>query len=295
MADLRHAFGEFHARIALTHGNKVVMQMAREATRERIRRYFGDTLGVKIPLFRGQGAYVMDIMVNPIAGEYDIDDGVYLQHLDNRNHGNWPAADTVHRWLMDALDGYCGGKTEAKRACVRFRFPGLYHVDLPVYGQFNGRFRLAVKGSPNWPRSDPTSLCLWFGSHVSRYGEQLRRIVCYIKEWAGFQTRRCGGMPGGLILTVLAVQHYQNHEKDDVALARTLKSISNAVCSQFSVPNPVDSGEELTGRLTAVQKTNFQDAVQKAGGDAMEALNMVDSHKALTVWRRVLGNRFPKA
>ena len=294
MADLQHAFGKFHTRIALTRGNKVVMQKAREATRERIRRYFHDTLQVKMPMFRGQGAYVMDTMVNPIGGEYDIDDGVYLQHLDHQNDGNWPAADTVHRWLMNALDGHCGGKTEGKRACVRFRFPSLYHVDLPVYGQLNGRFRLAVKGAPNWPSSDPISLSLWFGSHVSRYGEQLRRIVCYIKEWSGFQTRRCGDMPGGLILTVLAVQHYQNHDKDDVALARTLKAISNAVCPLFSVPNPVDIGEELTVRLTDVQKTNFQDAVQKAGGGTMAALNMVDSHKALALWRKVLGDRFPK-
>jgi hypothetical protein len=294
MPDLQYAFGKFHARIALTHGNKVVMQMAREAIRERIRRYFRDILQVKIPMFRGQGAYVMGTMVNPVGGEYDIDDGVYLQHLDHRNDANWPAAETVHGWLVKAVDGHCGAKTEGKRACVRVRFRDLYRVDLPVYGQLNGQFRLAVKGTSNWLSSDPMPLSLWFGSLASRYGEQLKRIVCYIKAWADFQTCHWGYMPNGLILTVLAVQHYQSHNKDDVALACTLKAISTAVCSPFYVPNPVDIGEQLTARLTSIQKIKFQEAVKEAAKDAIEALSLADSHKVSKIWRKVFGDRFPK-
>lgn len=294
MADLQHAFGKFHARIALTYGNKAVLRMTREAIRERIRRYFRNTLQVKMPMFRGQGAYALDTMVNPIDGEYDIDDGVYLQHLDHLYDGNWPAADSVHRWLVNAVDGYCSVKTEGKRACVRVRYQSLCRVDIAVYGQLNGRLRLAVKGEPKWRRSEPLSLSLWFGSHISRYGEQLRRIVCYLKAWADFQTRRWGNMPGGLILTVLAVHHYQSHEKDDVALAYTLRAISNAVSPHFSIPNPVDLGEELSARLTNVQKTNFKDAVKEAAEDAIAAVSLLDSKKASTIWRKVLGDRFPK-
>lgn len=294
MTDLQHAFGEFYTRIALTRGNMAMMQMARETIRERIRRYFRDTLGMETPIFRSQGAYAMNTMLNPLDGEYDIDDGVYLQHLDHRNDENWPEADTVHRWLMNALDGHCGGKAESKRACVRVRFRGLYRVDLPVYGQLNGRLRLAVKGTSNWPNSDPMSLSLWFGSQVSRYGEQPRRIVRYIKAWADFQTRNWGDMPDGFMLTVLAAQHYQHSEKDDAALARTLEAISTAVCSSWYVPNPVDIGEQLTARLTHIQKIKFQKAVKEAAKDAKEALSLADSHRASKIWRKVFGDRFPK-
>jgi ABC-type dipeptide/oligopeptide/nickel transport system ATPase component len=294
MADFHYEFNRFHNRIALTYGNKAMMQMARETIRERIRMYFRNTLQVKPPMFRGQGAYAMNTMVNPIDGEYDIDDGVYLQHLDQQNDGNWPTADTVHRWLMNALDGHCGGKAEGKRACVRVRFRGLYRVDLPVYGQLNGRFRLAVNGASNWPNSDPISLTLWFGSHVSRYGAQLRRIVCYIKAWADFQTRRWGEMPDGFILTVLAVQHYQNRDKDDAALAYTLKAISTAVCSPMYIPNPVNIGEQLAERLTQIQKIKFQEAVMESAADAIEALSLADSHRVLKIWRKVFGDRFAK-
>lgn len=294
MADLHRKFVKFYARIALTSGNKAVLRMTREAIRERIRKYFRDTLQVKIPMFRGQDAYALDTMVNPIDGEYNIDDGVYLQHLDQLNDENWPAPDSVHLWLVNAVEGYCGGKTEGKRACVRVRYQSLFRVDIAVYGHLNGRLRLAVKGEPKWRHSEPLSLSLWFGRHVSRYGEQLRRIICYIKAWAGVQTRRRGNMPGGLILTVLAVRHYQNHEKDDVALAYTLRAISNAVYPNFSVSNPLDLGEELTVWLTHVQKTNFQDAVNEAAEDAIEAVNLLDSNSASTIWRKVLGSRFPK-
>lgn len=294
MADLQHAFNEFYAHIVLTHGNKVVMQMAREAIRERIRRYFRNTLHLKPPMFQGQGAYVMGTMVNPIGGEYNIDDGVYLQHLDYRNDGDWPSAETVHRWLKKALDGHYGGKTEERRTFVRVRFRGLYHVDLTVYGQLNGQLRLAVRGTSNWPNSDPISLSLWFGSHIRQRGEQLRRIVCYIKAWADFQSRHWGDMPDELKLTILAVQHYQYNERDDIALACTLKTISNAACSPFYVPNPVDISEQLIARITHIQKIKFQEAIKQAAEDATQTLSLSDTHKALKTWRKIFGDRFPK-
>jgi ABC-type dipeptide/oligopeptide/nickel transport system ATPase component len=294
MADLHYEFNLFYNRIALTYGNKVVIQMARETIRERIRRYFRDTLKVKSPMFRGEGAYVMNTMVNPTDGEYDIDDGVYLQHLDQQNDGSWPTADTAHCWLVDALDGHCGGKAEDKRNCVRIRFRGLYRVDLSVYGQLNGRLRLAVNGQTNWLDCDPMSPTLWFGSHVSRCGAQLRRVVCYIKAWADFQTRRWGEMPDGFILTILAVQHYQNRDKDDAALAYTLKAISTAVGSPLHASNPVYIDKQLTERLSHIQKIKFQKAVEEAAENALEALSLADAHKVSKIWRKVFGDRFPK-
>jgi hypothetical protein len=235
----------------------------------------------------------MGTTVNLIDGEYDIDDGVYLQHLDNQDDSEWPTAATVHQWLMKATDGHTGEKPMDKRTCVRVRYAGQHHVDLPSYGELNGKYHLAVKGEAKWPHGDPLALTHWFIATVKLYGEQLRRLVRYLKAWADFQSGRRGKMPSGLILTVLAANHFRKHEKDDIALANTLQAISNAVSTTFFVLNPVDINEALTDRLTDVQKTRFQDAIKTAAENANQAIAQEDEQKASYLWRKQLGDRFP--
>jgi hypothetical protein len=293
MADLQDEFNIFHDCIALTSGKKAVLRTVRNAIRERIRKNFRETLKIPVPKFRGQGSYAMDTTVNSIGGEYDIDDGVYLQHLDNQDDSHWPAAATVHQWLVKATDGPTREKPMDKRTCVRVRYAGQYHVDLPLYGELKGLYLLAVKSETNWPHSDPLALTDWFIAKVELYGEQLRRIVRYLKAWADFQAARRGKMPGGLILTVLAANYFRRHEQDDVSLANTFQAISDAVRIAFFVLNPVDINEELTERLTGVQKTRFQEAVKAAAKDAKEAVAQKDGHKSSKQWRKQLGNRFP--
>lgn len=293
MADLHKSFGVFHDRIALTSGKKASLRTSREAVRERIRKYFRDTLKVQIPKFHGQGSFAMGTTLNPIDGEYDIDDGVYLQHLDNQDDSRWPTAATVHQWLVKATDGQTGEKPVDKRTCVRVRYAGQYHVDLPAYGELKGQYFLAVKGEAKWIPSDPRALTEWFIGKVKLHGEQLRRIVRYLKAWADFQSKRRGKMPSGLILTVLAGHYFRGHARDDIALSDTLQAVSTAVGIILRVPNPVDPGEELTARLTEVQKTRFQDAVRAVAEDAREAVTSEDDHSASKRWRNQLGDRFP--
>jgi hypothetical protein len=293
MADLQDEFTRFHDRIALTSGKKAVLRTARDAIRERIRNYFRETLKITVPKFRGQGSYAMGTTVNPIGGEYDIDDGVYFQHMDNQDDSDWPAAATVHQWLMKATDEHTSEKPMDKRTCVRIRYAGQYHVDLPSYGELNGQYLLAVKGEARWPHSDPIALTYWFKAMVKLHGEQLRRLVRYLKAWADFQSGRRGKMPSGLILTVLAANHFQRHEKDDIALTHTFQAILSAVSTIFFVLNPVDINEALTERLTDAQKTRFRVAIKAAAEDTSLAITQEDPHSASKLWRKQLGDRFP--
>jgi hypothetical protein len=293
MADLHNEIAAFHDRIALTSYRKKVLQAARDAIRERIRNYFSETLKIKAPKFRSQGSYAMGTTINPIGGTYDIDDGVYIQHLNNRDDSQWPAATTVHQWLMKAADGHTSEKPMDKRTCVRVRHACRYHVDLPSYGELNGQYHLAVNGEAKWPHSDPLALTRWFSAMAKLYGEQLRRVVRYLKSWADFQSGRRGKMPSGLILTVLATNHFQRHEKDDIALARTFQAISNSVSTIFFVLNPVDINEALTERLTVAQRKRFQVAIKAAADNANQAIVQEDEPTASNLWREQLGNRFP--
>jgi len=293
MADLQKEFNTFHDRIALTSSKKNSLKKARNALREKIRKYFRETLKLNIPKFQGQGSYAMGTTVNPLNGEFDIDDGVYLQHLDTSENSEWPTPDTVHRWLVQATDGHTGEKPMDKRTCVRVRYAGQYHVDLPAYSELSGDYLMAEKGDKGWHRSDPLALTDWFKGRVKNHGEQLRKMVRYLKAWADFQAGRLGAMPSGLILTVLASNHYCADLRDDIAFANTLGAISNAVGSAFYVYNPMDAGEELTARLTEAQKTRFQEAISDAADAAAEAINIDDRHVAAKTWRKQFGDRFP--
>ena len=293
MADLQDKFKTFHDRIALMSGKKVSLRTARNALRDKIRKYFRDVLKLNVPKFHGQGSYSMGTMVNPLNGEFDIDDGVYLQHLDTSDKSEWPTPETVHRWLVQATDGHTGQKPVDKRTCVRVRYAGQYHVDLPVYGELNGAYLLAEKGEKGWHQSDPLALTDWFKGRVKIHGEQLRFIVRYLKAWADFQSSRRGKMPNGLILTVLAADHFYADTRDDIALANTLRNIDDAMRIILSVCNPVDAAEELTSRLTDQQKKRFQEAISDTADAATEAINIDDRHEASNIWRKQFGDRFP--
>lgn len=293
MADLRSEFRTFHDRIALTSGKKSALRKSRDAIRARIRSHFSESLKLKVPKFLGQGSYAMGTTVNPLDGEFDIDDGVYLQHLDNKDNSKWPTPETVHSWLVKAADGHTNEKPVDKQRCVRVQYAGQYHLDLPPYAELNVEYMLAEKGSRGWHRSDPLGLTLWFRETVKLRGEQLRRIVRYLKAWADFQSGRRGKMPSGLILTVLAVENYRGDERDDLCLANTVRSILAATAQVLHVYNPIDSEEELTARLSPEQKARFQEAISALASDAAAAVETEDSEKASKLWRMQLGDRFP--
>jgi hypothetical protein len=162
-----------------------------------------------------------------------------------------------------------------------------------LYSKLNGNYLLAEKGDKGWHRSDPLALTIWFKKQVKLQGEQLLRVVRYIKAWSDFQSGRRGKMPSGLILTVLATQYLSSNERDDVSLERVAQGISSAVHPVFSVLNPIDFGEDLAAKLTHEQKVRFQEAVSDLAADATAAIKADDREKASKIWRRQLGDRFP--
>jgi hypothetical protein len=293
MANLQDAFEEFHRKIAVSSGNKIVLRMALDSIRSQIRKYFRRTLHLQVPKFRSQGAYAVNTLVNPILGEINLNDGVYLQHMDPQDDMKWPTGAAVRQLLMDAIDSHHRSMVIEKRACVRLRVIGLYNVDLPIYGVLRDLSMLALKSGHGWVLSNPQDLIQWFNSYMTLYGEQLRRIIRYVKAWADFQSLKNRQMPKGLVLSILAARHFQDDLRDDVALAYTFKVISNAVTPYFSVPNPVNINEELAERLSLSQIKHFCAAIEEATAIAISAIRMDDPREASILWRKLFGYRFP--
>lgn len=97
MSNCHDLFIKFHDdEIYLKSDKKESLRTSRNALRDKIKKYFSEELDVKKPKFYGQGSYMMNTTVTPIDGEYDIDDGIYLEHLKDTDEGDWPTPSTVH-------------------------------------------------------------------------------------------------------------------------------------------------------------------------------------------------------
>ena len=292
MANCHDLFQKFHDKIKLPSSKREYLMQARDAIRDRARKHFKEELKCNVPKFWIQGSYAMRTVANPLDGEYDIDDGVYLQNLDV-NKEKWPPTSTVHNWVFKAVKGHTDKDPVDKRTCVRVIYSGKYHVDLPIYGENKGLYYLAEKGENGWNESNPRTLTAWFKNEVETKGEQLRQVVRYLKAWADFKQKNNGKMPSGLLLTVLVTYNYEKHDRDDTCVGATVKNIYAIVSTNFAVYNPVDVKEDLASHLTESQKETFKNLVSKLLASAGIALKEDSRKKASETWQKEFGDRFP--
>lgn len=299
MADCHKNFltlsNSFHSKIALDEPKKDSLKTSREDLRKHIKAKFKEKDRPPVK-FLIQGSFAMDTAVNPLHGDYDIDDGLYFKpQLENR-----PVPETVHAWVVEAARSYRTVDPPIdKKRCVRVPLKASYHIDLPIYDLIdngNGTFspELAIKGD-GWRYSDPKKLIDWFNDRVSSTNTQIRRLTRYFKAWVDFQEYKSGTkMPSGLALTILAAQEYQYDSRDDVAFALTASAINQRIDRDESIFNPVDQKEDLRERITDPQLENFKGCLTDLVKHAEAALNHNSAEEAAkNHWRRVLGDRFP--
>ena len=291
MADCHDLFQAFHDKIELSSSRKQFLKQARNALRKKVKDYFSEEREEKSPKFWNQGSYIMSTIINPLDDEYDIDDGVYLQNIDKDNK-DWPSPETVHSWMCKATKGHTDKNPVDKRTCIRVIYSGKYHVDLPVYGEYKDEYYLAEKGDKGWHPSDPKGLTNWFKSQADKKGEQLKRIVRYLKAWVDHESNN-GKLPSGLILTILVVDNYEIKDRDDVSFGRAIRNIYKSIVDSFIIHNPVNSQEDLAEGLTDSQKKRFRNLLLNLLDSAGEALKEENKKEACKIWRREFGDRFP--
>ena len=302
MANCHDLFQKFHTSIATSATRKANLRTSRNATRDRIRKHFKETMQVTPPKFHGQGSYSMNTLVNPLDGRYDIDDGVYLQHL-SEDRSTWPTAATVHGWLLDATRDSTDIPPQDRARCVRVIYKATppYHIDLPVYVMSNNVPQLFDKGrerATGWPvspyESDPREMTRWFQRHVDD-NDQLRRLVRYTKAWKDNKRNYGTAVAKGLMLTILISETLITDTRDDVALSKTIDAANNRMKISIVVRKPVTPFEDLTCNWTNRQREDFLDCLQQFRDRAADAIAEDDKSKAAKIWQKLFGDRFPDA
>lgn len=288
MANCHKLFLDFNTVIALYSSRKKSLRKSRNAVRDKIRNYFRDQKNGFSPKFHGQGSFMMNTIIEPLDGEFDIDDGIYFKVEAEPLQ----SISTFHRWICEAVDGHTKQEPIDKQACVRLVYAGEYHLDLPIYYIVEEQTPYLAHKGKGWIESDPREFIKWFNEKADEDG-QLKRIVRYLKAWSDY---RKGQLPSGLIFSILAATNVVFDERDDVAFYETLCNIQNYLKQDFVCERPTTPACE--NLLEDYSKTNKDYFLAQLGSfiqSAEKALDEKTSQKdACKAWQLHFGeDRFP--
>lgn len=285
MADCHSVFLEFDQQIKLPENKKEGLRISRDSLRKKVKQAFSEK-GYDVK-FSWQGSFAMNTIITPEDGDYDIDDGIYLQ-LDTDPE---ETIYTLHNWIVKVAEGYTSKKPINKSTCVRVLFSDGHHVDLVLYRKSeDDEHPWLGHKKEGWILSDPKEFVDWFNDKCDEKG-QLKRMVRYLKAWSDHLK---GDMPSGLILTVLACNNIEFNERDDIALLATLKNIERSLEDEFICYRPTtDSTEDLFSEYSETRRDYFLQRLHSLIVSGDQAIQEINQKDACPKWRKHLGNRLP--
>lgn len=289
MPDMNELFLTFDENIKLSASKSDSLKTSRNSLRKDIKSWFEDNNKCK-PSFCWQGSFAMKTTINPIGeNDYDMDDGVYLNGYSS-DKDTWPATSTVHGWIKNATDDRTEQETIDKNTCVRIVYADNYHIDLPIYIMKDDIAFLAHK-SKGWIESDPKAFTDWFLEKKSTHGEQLRRIVRYLKAWKDYKNLPLKGIE----LTILACENIDCFEnRDDKALKNTLANIISKLEDNYICEKPVIPNENLFEEHSETRQHEVITAFKDLKNAIEEAIAERDEEIASEKLIAFFGSRFPK-
>lgn len=260
----------------------------------------------------------------------DVDDGCYLPLSFVSQTKRPSAAATVFfnaaEEALSPLVKQNGWKliTE-KSTCIRIVIASYAHIDIPLYAIPDHEFVTLAKASMelygyaafdeavrkaerdawtalprdkvllahrdlNWIASDPRPIKEWFLAEVDAKGEQLRRIIRYLKAFRDWKWS--SGGPSSILLMAAVAPLFEKYDRrDDLALLNIVAQLPERL--RAGVYSPIDEAESLTKRLgeEGVEEAakTFEEFEKMLRG-AVDASNPAQA----CIWmRREFGPRFP--
>ena len=318
MANLHPVFSKYNQIIRLADDKRTELILVRNNLRTRIQKrheqFAGNIKQYDDLEFQSQGSFVMDTIITPVHDDYDLDDGIYF--IGKLPPEKRPDPEIFHKVIIEAIGANYNDveKMIDKATCVRVLYKSGFHIDLPIYYADNKECPDLADKIRKWILSNPVEFIAWFEdkarsgfqkaflyesalydkyerwlTDIRKKDVQLRRIVRYLKSWGDLRREE---MPCGLIMTILATNHYYEHERDDIALKETLVLIEASLRKSFKCQRPTTPvGEDL------FDSYKNKDAFMKYLGyfieNAKNALMESDPQKACQHWQKSLGDRFP--
>jgi hypothetical protein len=282
-------FLAFNRTISISSEKKKNLQSAHNTIRTKLINYFEDKNHIPNIDFFIQGSYKMGTMVENMDSFSDIDLGVYFKEKPSI------AISTIQYHIKEALTGHTSKGVEIKKMCVRLNYVRDFHIDLPIYYKDLNNTYFGCKHD-GWQKSDPKDFIKWFKSQT-KDKPQLVRVIRYLKAWADYRKYQTNKRyPSGLVLTLWAIEHYYEDERDDVAFAFTsdmiLQYLDENYQSDWEAKMPVAPYDDALSRLSNNQKEYFYNDFKEMIESAFAVLEYDNQHSAILEWKNVFGNRF---
>jgi hypothetical protein len=290
MADCNSEFTTFSGKIQLGTTRVSNLRRSRDAIRDRIVNYYKEK-EKNVPDFCGQGSFKVKTGIVQLNEDYDIDYGVYLNHLPTEKE-DWPSTKSIHREICEAVDGQTDTPVTDKHACVRVQYKKDYHVDLAIYGEYDGKIYLARTDSEKWEENNPKLFTQWFLDKKAGWGEQLRSVCQYIKKWSYYN----GWIDdiSGFLITILIGNHLHPCEnRDDIALAETLKGIVTDIEYTRKILRPVYPYKNMIEKMPESKIDSMIEHFKDFRDNASKAVACVDKKEACAIWKDLFGDDFP--
>lgn len=264
----------------------------------------------------------------------DVDDGCYLplSFLTQTRRPSVAASlffEVAEAALTPLVEMQGWRIIPGKSTCVRIEISKQAHIDIPLYAipdvefatltakaldhafeSFNEALARAERDAwtalprdsvllahreHNWIESDPRPVKEWFLREVDERGEQLRRVVRYLKAFRDWNW--ISGGPTSILLMAAAVPAFEkNDRRDDLALLHVVQRLPDSL--RKGVNNPVDDSESLTERLRnsdkekdLVEESVF--AFKRFEGQLGGAIAASSAPQACEWMRQAFGSRFP--
>lgn len=284
------------------------------------------------PKFYIQGSWAYKTLNRPCLTppqQSDVDDGVYLP-LSIMKEEEKPhlAIDDFFAAVSEILQSLCNDhdwRLERKANCMRIVITHYAHIDLPLYAIPDEQYFLlkaameernvrildsinATAATQTWKRlpsdqillacdrgwikSDPLSMKEWFEQEVQDKGQQLRRVIRYIKGFRDKQWEEKG--PSSILLMAAACPLFEfEHKRDDKALLTVLKGIPQSL--RHGVLSPIDQDVYLTAALSEEEVESAAEKFEMFAKylEAAMALSVTAKVQACRWMREMLGDRFP--
>ncbi|MBI9008979.1 MAG: nucleotidyltransferase [Tenericutes bacterium] len=277
----------FIGNITVTGKKRIELLASRDAIKKLIFDKFYEDYEI---IFRGQGSYDMHTLINPDAGqEYDLDLGVFIQvKQDKRNSFDRPK--TVKNNLKNIVDSQTNAPTQIKKSCVRVNYASKnYHIDLPVYIEFNDNKYLA-RGDDEWMISDPQANTDWFNKKASDDLNQIRKTVKLLKAWKSNHAIKFSGLAIAILATNECVSQGDLFETFCYTTERILENLKKS----FSCKKPYFPYNDVLIDLSDNQKSNVIDALKKLIDYQRTILDSEDVEIVNKCFFKIFGSRFPR-
>jgi hypothetical protein len=213
-----------------------------------------------------------------------------------------------------------------KATCVRVEVSSSAHIDIPLYAIPDAEFATLAKAmtmrygansmlaetirraerdawtalprnsvllahrEQDWMESDPRPVKEWFLTQVDLKGEQLRRVVRYLKAFRDWKWN--AGGPSSILLMAAAVPLFEKRDRrDDLALLDVVANLPAALLN--GVNNPVDDQESLTKRLGTDKVKEAARELEKLEQLLRGAVDAGKQDQACIWMQQAFGPRFP--